>query len=40
MYNVKPLSWIKDLTCTDSVPAAVQNLVVDLVKERAQELGR
>lgn len=39
MYNVKPLSWIKNLTCTDAI-SAVQNLAVDLVKERAQELGR
>jgi len=40
IYNVKMiLSWIKDPHGSTKLPTA-QNIAVDLVKERAQELGK
>ena len=40
IYNTKlALSWSEDLTSADAVSTA-QNIAVDLVKERALELGR
>ncbi len=40
IYNVKMiLSWINDSHGGDILPT-VQNIAVDLIKERAQELGK
>ena len=40
IYNVKMiLSWIKDSDGGEALPVA-QNISVELVKERAQELGK